>query len=487
MKSMKFHKIIVIFLVIFPAFLLCSNIQADVPSITIQGFQVQPSSIPYTSSSTLTYNFTLTTPDANATKNYCSTSVNRAVGDIDWAIKENNTAQVVANGLIKVDELLSLTVSKNGQFSYSPQGSQTAANFQLVISCDAANTFSQITQSAVVPIGITGQASGVVSIVFGSDKTNQNVAPNSNLPVEFQLAIVGKQSYLLQKCTGTTSNSNVTYAIFQFSTNNPSDRSNQIFAGNIPFNSFGAEWSTIPKIIPLTVKIPGSDIGFIAQARCNGDTILTETSQLTIYAGGAGGKKYSCNSSNACVEDANGTYTDSNCNYKCTAATQDQSYTFNITNPLKGGPNDLFDIINIVTQWILYISIPLAVLWIMYAGFLMLTAGPKPENFKKGRDILTYTVIGLAIIFIGKGFVSLIISVIQLGGTSPTTTQGPIGSACTQNTNCQTGLICNNICQRSSGNVAGEPCMSVLNCSLGFTCNKTGSTGTQDIGKCVQQ
>ncbi|MEK7645518.1 MAG: pilin [Patescibacteria group bacterium] len=98
--------------------------------------------------------------------------------------------------------------------------------------------------------------------------------------------------------------------------------------------------------------------------------------------------------------------------------TATKSYSFNITNPLKGGPNDLFDIINIVTQWIIYIAVPLAVLWIMYAGFLMLTAGPKPENFKKGKDILWYTILGLAIIFIGKGFVTLIISIIQLGGTS---------------------------------------------------------------------
>ena len=110
----------------------------------------------------------------------------------------------------------------------------------------------------------------------------------------------------------------------------------------------------------------------------------------------------------------------STCPTDCTVipATATKSYSFNITNPLKGGPNDLFDIINIVTQWIIYIAVPLAVLWIMYAGFLMLTAGPKPENFKKGKDILWYTILGLAIIFIGKGFVTLIISIIQLGGTS---------------------------------------------------------------------
>lgn len=97
--------------------------------------------------------------------------------------------------------------------------------------------------------------------------------------------------------------------------------------------------------------------------------------------------------------------------------TAPKSYFFSITNPLKGGPNDLFDIINIVTKWIMLIAIPLAVLYIMWAGFLMLTAGPVPANFQKGKDIIWYVVIGLAIIFIGKGFVTLIISIIQLGGT----------------------------------------------------------------------
>src|SRR3989338_8792989 len=119
--------------------------------------------------------------------------------------------------------------------------------------------------------------------------------------------------------------------------------------------------------------------------------------------------------------------TSATCPADCTVipGTAPQSYYFNITNPLKGGPNDLFDIINIVTQWIMYISIPLAVLYIMYAGFLMLTAGPTPANFQKGRDILKYVVLGLAIIFIGKGFVSLIISVIELGGTTSTENSSP--------------------------------------------------------------
>jgi len=197
--------------------------------------------------------------------------------------------------------------------------------------------------------------------------------------------------------------------------------------------------------------------------------------------------------------------------------TPDKSYSFEITNPLKGGPNDLFDIINIVTQWIMYISIPLAVLFIMYAGFLMLTAGPVPANFQKGRDILKYTILGLAIIFIGKGFVSLIVSVIQLGGDSIPTTQIPdskvcgpdfrcgnttnmcrtdadcggapndIGGPCSQVSNCISGLTCKNtVCQYPDGNNVGDPCLSGGgNCAANLACDDTdgmclkgdGSTG----------
>lgn len=108
-------------------------------------------------------------------------------------------------------------------------------------------------------------------------------------------------------------------------------------------------------------------------------------------------------------------------------ATASKSYSFKITNPLDpngtGGVNTLFDVINVVTVFLLNISIPLAVLGILWAGFLFLTAGPKPGNVEKAKKILTYTVAGLAIIFIGRGFVTLILSVLQLGGTPQTQNQ----------------------------------------------------------------
>ena len=208
-------------------------------------------------------------------------------------------------------------------------------------------------------------------------------------------------------------------------------------------------------------------VNFTGVVKCGVKEVARSASvPLTI---GAGTSTYSCNSNNQCVADSKGTYPDSTCDYKCIGATQDKTYSFNITNPLAGGPNDLFDIIDIVTKWIMYISIPLAVLWIMYAGFLMLTAGPTPANFQKGRDILKFTILGLAIIFIGKGFVSLIISVIELGGDSPTTQQPSGGTGGTGGTSGGGGgLSCVNGQWSDGSGVCSAKCLSGV-CQNGFS------------------
>ncbi len=138
------------------------------------------------------------------------------------------------------------------------------------------------------------------------------------------------------------------------------------------------------------------------------------------------------------------------------------SYTYEIKNPLAGGPSDPFDLINIASQWIFNISIPLAVMFILYAGFLMLTAGPNPANVKKARSIITNVVLALAIIFIGRGFITLIRSVIELGGqstgttptsqsTNPAAGTKDLGDLCTPSndpSDCKSGLECDNSVKR---------------------------------------
>lgn len=170
--------------------------------------------------------------------------------------------------------------------------------------------------------------------------------------------------------------------------------------------------------------------------------------------------------------------------------TSPRSYSFEIKNPLAGGPNDLFDVINIITKWLLNIAIPLAVIFILWAGFLMITAGSKPAQFDKGKKILTNVVIGLAIIFIGRGFITLIYSVLELGGTGTAPISGTIGSTCTQSASCQNGLTCKNaICQREGGSNEGEPCREGIStdCSGTLVCGlPVKKIGDNNFGTCTR-
>lgn len=201
-----------------------------------------------------------------------------------------------------------------------------------------------------------------------------------------------------------------------------------------------------------------------------------------------------------------------------------RQFTFEIENPLRGGPNNIFEIINIITRWILQLSIPIAVLAILWAGFLYLTAGANVNNVKKARDVLWYTVIGLAIIFVGRGFITLIYSVIELGGTDSSENGGngneppetgfcqdngrcsnnssqtcdddgdcnpgkAPGGSCTATSDCKTGLICNNsMCTFPTGNTSGYPCKDQLQCANGLFCDPSQPVEVEDeiVGTCQQ-
>ncbi len=78
-----------------------------------------------------------------------------------------------------------------------------------------------------------------------------------------------------------------------------------------------------------------------------------------------------------------------------------------LTNPLKGAEN-LMDIFSILANFIFNLGVPVAVIIIIYSGIRMLISGGKPASYQKGIDGLKYSLLGLALLLIGKGFVSLI-------------------------------------------------------------------------------
>jgi hypothetical protein len=100
-------------------------------------------------------------------------------------------------------------------------------------------------------------------------------------------------------------------------------------------------------------------------------------------------------------------------NYLIPEAHAEAPTSYQIDNPL--GVDNIDEIFQKVASALIDLAIPVAVAMYVYAGFLYLTAGAKPENITKAKTVFKYTTIGLIIIFIGGGFIDLIRSILDLG------------------------------------------------------------------------
>lgn len=68
-----------------------------------------------------------------------------------------------------------------------------------------------------------------------------------------------------------------------------------------------------------------------------------------------------------------------------------------------------------ILLWLIRIAVPVGVLMIVFSGILMVTSSGKPEQVNKAKTIFKYAIIGLVIIFIGKGFITLLESILNIG------------------------------------------------------------------------
>lgn len=77
----------------------------------------------------------------------------------------------------------------------------------------------------------------------------------------------------------------------------------------------------------------------------------------------------------------------------------DSTYKIKLTNPLKSGTNNLFDFIKlIVNNVLLPIGGVVATMYIIYSGFLFVTAMGDPKKIETAKASFTYAVIGTAIL-----------------------------------------------------------------------------------------
>lgn len=74
--------------------------------------------------------------------------------------------------------------------------------------------------------------------------------------------------------------------------------------------------------------------------------------------------------------------------------------------------NDIKILINEVAKWMMIVALVLAPLMILLGGFFMLTASGDTKRSTKGKQIILWAIIGLAIILFAKAFVSILKSVL---------------------------------------------------------------------------
>jgi 4-amino-4-deoxy-L-arabinose transferase-like glycosyltransferase len=77
-------------------------------------------------------------------------------------------------------------------------------------------------------------------------------------------------------------------------------------------------------------------------------------------------------------------------------------------NPPTPSGLDLAGLIENIWTWLYWISFPIAVLVIIVAGFMFVTASGNENQIKKAKNLLLYAAIGFLVIILSQGIVNLI-------------------------------------------------------------------------------
>jgi len=83
-----------------------------------------------------------------------------------------------------------------------------------------------------------------------------------------------------------------------------------------------------------------------------------------------------------------------------------------LSNPL--GSQSFADLVVKIWGALFTLSIPIVSIMVLVGGYYILTAAGNEENLRKGRQTITYAVIGFAVILVSGGIVTLIRSLFSL-------------------------------------------------------------------------
>ncbi|MFC1598259.1 Mbov_0395 family pilin-like conjugal transfer protein [Patescibacteria group bacterium] len=93
------------------------------------------------------------------------------------------------------------------------------------------------------------------------------------------------------------------------------------------------------------------------------------------------------------------------------------AYAYELTNPLGDVTNVNQLIANIISVFLGIVG-AIALIMIIYGGFMLLTSSGNQERVKKGRETLFWAILGLVLVFGSYGIVYAVFSAI--GGTAVT-------------------------------------------------------------------
>jgi hypothetical protein len=77
-----------------------------------------------------------------------------------------------------------------------------------------------------------------------------------------------------------------------------------------------------------------------------------------------------------------------------------------IENPLQAETFE--ELLSSLINFVFYVAMAVTPIMIMIAGFFLLTAGGSPERVETAKKIILWTVIGLAIILLARGLISVL-------------------------------------------------------------------------------
>jgi len=74
-------------------------------------------------------------------------------------------------------------------------------------------------------------------------------------------------------------------------------------------------------------------------------------------------------------------------------------------------------VLSLVVSWVLILAGVVAFFYLIYSGFIYITAGGNADNAKKGQTGIINAVIGLVVIFLAYAIVQAVVSFLVTAGT----------------------------------------------------------------------